>query len=51
MDEEKKWTAGPKKLTKTEKMLRIVFVILVITSILLLGAWLAKLIGIAFNLR
>ncbi len=37
------------KLTKTERALRITFTILVISWILLLGAWLAQLIKISFN--
>ena len=37
------------KLTKTVRAFRITFAILVISWILLLGAWLAQLIKISFN--
>ncbi len=43
MEEEKK------QVSKTERALRITFWILVIAAILLLGAWLGKLVGIAFS--
>ncbi len=35
------------KPSKSERILRIAFFILIITCILLLGAWFAKLIGLA----
>ena len=37
------------KPTKTERALRIAFYLLLIAVILLLGAWAAKLFGIAFS--